>query len=76
MNDARRKRIREARDLVSRARDILEEVGSEERDSFDNLSEGLQQASNGQKSEAAAECLEEIVESLDEAITNCESAAE
>lgn len=42
MNKQRRNRIAEALELISQARDILEEVKDEEQESYENLPESLQ----------------------------------
>lgn len=42
MSKERRKRVAEALELISQARDILEEIKDEEQDCYDNLPEGLQ----------------------------------
>jgi len=67
MNDSRRKKLAEALAKMQDAKVIIEEVRDEEQESFDNLSEGLQQGDKGQK-------MEEIVSQLDEAIEACDNA--
>ena len=77
MNKARRKILSDLLTQIIKIKDELEDLksgveseGESERESFDNLSEGLQQADNGQKIEAAATELEQAVSSVDDAI-NC-----
>lgn len=48
MNKVRRKRLAEALDLISQAKDILEEVKDEEQDAFDNLPENFQYGERGE----------------------------
>ena len=48
MNKQRRNRIAEALELISQARDILEEVKDEEQESYENLPESLQYGGNRQ----------------------------
>lgn len=64
MNRDRRKRLDEVRNRIEIAKDdltqALEDLGSirdEEQEAFDNLSEGLQQTDQGQRTEAAADAL-------------------
>ena len=48
MNKQRRNRIAEALELISQARDILEEVKDEEQESYENLPESLQYGERGE----------------------------
>ncbi len=57
MNDDRRKRIDEAMEHISAAREILDTVIAEEQEAFDNLPEGLQSSERGQKMEETADSL-------------------
>lgn len=78
MNENTRKKIRMMRDALDRgpiesALSDLESIRDEEREKFDNLSEGLQASERGQAIEASAESLEsacdalqQILDSLDE----------
>lgn len=47
-------------DLLDSAKSVVEEVGSDEQESFDNMTEGLQKSERGQR-------MEEVAGSLDEA---------
>lgn len=90
MNKARRKELAEIQDRVNRAIDwfqILKDdiiaIEGEEQESFENLSEGLQQSEQGQRSEAAAEALrgtvdhiEDIQSKLDEVFESINEATE
>jgi hypothetical protein len=58
--------LEQAGPLLAEAKGIIESAASEERDAFDALPEGLQGAANGQKAEAAADKLDEVVEALGE----------
>lgn len=49
MNKQRRNRIAEALELISQARDILEEVKDEEQESYENLPESLQYGERGEQ---------------------------
>lgn len=75
MNNERRKRIGVIHDRLTAAvekwedlKSEVEELAGEEREAFDNLSEGLQQSDQGQRSEAAADALDEAVSSLESII--------
>ena len=58
MNNTRRKRLAQAAALLEQAKEIVEEVGSDETDAFDNLPEGLQA---GEKGEAMSEVADTLV---------------
>lgn len=61
MNAERRKKI-------DRALDLLREAAEEERASYDNLPEGIQESERGQKMEETADALDEAVSSLEGAL--------
>jgi hypothetical protein len=65
VNDERRKTIREAAELLGRAKTLLEIARDEERSAFDNLPEPIQAADNGTVIEEAAEQLEQLVDELE-----------
>ena len=69
MNNSTRKRIAAAFDQISKAKDLLSEVASEELDSLDSLPENLK---NGQKGET----METNVDTLDEATNLLEEVQE
>lgn len=58
MNAAGRKLIAKWASELDTIKTAIEDLASEEREKFDNLSEGLQQADRGQAIEAAADALE------------------
>lgn len=62
MNDARRKDIEKALDLIYEAKAILETVSEEEQEAFDNLPEGIQNSERG-------ETMEENISILDDAVS-------
>jgi hypothetical protein len=68
MNDERRKKLHLALDRLSEAETLLETAKDEEQDSFDNLSESLQQSERGQK-------MEEVIAALEEAINEIQAAS-
>lgn len=72
MNKDRRKRLDQAQKILEdikeqfdTARDLIRDVAEEEREAFDNLSEGLQQAERGQAMEAAADALDNAHSSME-----------
>jgi hypothetical protein len=68
MNAQRRKEIAKARGFLEEAKAIIETAASEERDYYDNMPESFQNGEKGEKASEAADKLEEIDSSLDEAI--------
>lgn len=58
MNNARRAELDEVIDLIDEARDRLDDIISDEQDSFDDLPEGLQCSRTGESMEAAIEIME------------------
>ena len=49
MNNIRRKSVKEALNLIEKAREILEEVKDEEQEAYDNLPESLQCGERGEQ---------------------------
>lgn len=66
MNNSRRRRIATAFDQISKAKDLLSEVASEELDSLDNLPENLKNGQKGEIMEAAVDALDEATNLLEE----------
>lgn len=69
MNNKRRETIKT---IIIKLEDIIcktEEVRDEEEQCFENLSEGLKSTMNGINSENAIDCLNDALESLDQAKT-------
>lgn len=66
MNKQRRIRVKDALELIDRARGILEEVMDEEQESFDNLPEGLQEGEKGERMQENIDALEEFLDNLEE----------
>lgn len=67
MNKQRRKRLGVAFDKVSEAMEILEEVKSEETDSYENLPDNFRDGDIGEKMQGYIEMLEEAYNYLDDA---------
>lgn len=76
MNNERRNKLAEACKLINKARSIVEETCLDEQESFDNLSEDLQQSERGQKSEEAIQTLDEAASTLDQVIADLEGTDE
>lgn len=81
MNQAQRKQVAAWATKVSDARAMLEEfvaeleqMAADEREKFDNMPEGLQQAERGQAIEAAADALDSMLEKVVDAISSLEEA--
>ena len=68
MNKARRKRLKEANELLDQAMNIVSECAEEERERYDNLPESLQYAEAGERMSEAADGLEEIPDSIQDII--------
>lgn len=68
MNQIRRKRLAEARNLLNRASEIISDITFEEDDAFNNLSEGLQQTMRGETMENNISELEDCADKIGEAI--------
>lgn len=66
MNKERRKRLEEACEFLDRAKSIVEECASEERDYFDNMPENMQDGEKGSKVSEVADALEAIPDEIDE----------
>ena len=68
MNKARRKRLREANELLDQAMNIVSECAEEERVCYDNLPESLQYAEAGERMSENADSLEEVPDSIQDII--------
>lgn len=67
MNRQRRKRLTEALEKVSEAMEILEEVKSEEEDSYENLPDNFRDGDRGEEMQGYIEMPEEAYNYLDDA---------
>ena len=68
MNKFRRQELREAIEALSSVSDIINEVLSEEQDSFDNLPESFQYSERGEKMEDNISDMENAVSNIDDII--------
>lgn len=76
MNNARRKELALLQEWLDNLKSALEDLSNdvrtqadEERDGFNNMTEGLQQTEQGQRIEAAADALDTAHENLEEMIS-------
>lgn len=76
MNAARRKTISEAVALIDQAHDLIEEIANQERESFDNLPEGLQESERGERMDEIATALEEAYMTLTDVVDQLNDACE
>lgn len=67
MNKQRRKRLGKAFDLVSEAMEILEDIKTEEQESYDNLPDNFRDGDKGEEMQNYIEMLEEASNYLDDA---------
>ena len=67
MNKQRRKRLGEAFNLIEHAKDILEEVMSEEEESLDNLPDNFRDGDKGEEMQNYIEMIDETIEYLEDA---------
>lgn len=74
MNNEKRKSLREALTLISRAIVITESVCDREQDAMDNYPESLQETDRFEAMEAAVENLSDATEKLEEAKSQIEDA--
>ena len=65
MNDARRRRLEDAQELIDRAQRILEDVMEEEREAYENLPEGLQRSERGMQMFDNADFLDDLITTID-----------
>lgn len=61
MNKQKRKRLEKAFDLITQAEEILEEVKTDEEDSYDNLPDNFRDGEKGEE-------MQNYIEMIDEAI--------
>lgn len=67
MNRQKRKRLGKAFDLIAEAEEILEEVKSEEEDSYENLPDNFRYGDNGEEMQNYIEMLDESIGYLQDA---------
>lgn len=67
MNRQKRKRLGKAFDLIAEAEEILEEVKSEEEDSYENLPDNFRDGDKGEEMQNYIEMLNESIGYLQDA---------
>ena len=65
MNNARRKLLKQAIELLDKADELILEVLDDERDSYDNLPEMLQSSERGEEISSNIDKLQNIYEEID-----------
>lgn len=70
MNNKRRKCMEQGIDLITKGKEILEQVLNDEEMAFDNLSDGLQQTERGENMEENIDILNDVIESINTALEN------
>lgn len=76
MNNVRRKKLKDAVDLLNRASEIVSNARSQEEDCLDNMPENLQMSDRCERMENAVDCLDDAETSIDDAISKIEEAME
>lgn len=72
MNKERRKQIAEAQKLIGQAKDLIEEICSDEQEYYDNMPESLQNGEKGERAYNATSNLQEVVDNLETAVDTLE----
>lgn len=75
MNATRRKQIEEISSKLDGLKSEIEDLQSEELDTYENMPESLKQGERGQASEMAADQLQQAVDSIDGALSSLEEAS-
>ena len=75
MNNARRKMLKQAVDLIVEAREIIEETKAEEEEAYENYPSRLQMSENGQKMNDCIFNMEDLIGSLEEIEASIEEMA-
>ena len=66
MNNQKRKRLKEAIELMERATAIIEEIKDEEQEALENLPENLQESERAENMQECIDLLEEIQSDLED----------
>lgn len=74
MNDARRKLLSEAYDLIERAQAIITDAGDDEQSYFDEMAPSFQDGERGQRAAEVASSLQDLADELDSALTTLDGA--
>lgn len=76
MNKEQRARLSKCVEMLFAVKTVVEEIGEEEQEKFDNLSGGLQLADRGLKMEEAASSLSDLGSTLDDVIDTLNNVQE
>lgn len=76
MNNARRKQIASIKTEIEEKLSLLQELQEEEQDYFDNMPENLQYSERGEKSEQAADDLQNIIDEIQSQLEELETVIE
>ena len=74
MNKQRRKAIQQALEQIADLKTSVEEINTDEQDSFDNLPEAFQDSEKGETIQEAIDFLEAATGAFDEVIDSLEQA--
>lgn len=69
MNAQKRKQIKQALELIEKAKEIIESTWEAEQESYDNMPEGLQDSERGQ-------AMYDAIDVMETAVSNCEEIAD
>lgn len=75
MNNVRRRELMRINNALEELKDRVDDVMCEEEDSFNNLTENLQQTEKGQAMEEAINNLNDAIDAIEEAIDCISEAA-
>ena len=76
MNKARRTSLMNLQDIINKAKEKLEELLEEEEEARDNLPENLLNSERYERAEAACDNITGAIDSLEEAMSYIEEAAQ
>lgn len=76
MNNERRAELKKAITHLDDARTIVEQIRDDEQDSYDNMPEGLQSSSKGERLEEITDQLSETASTIEQCVTDIEQAME
>ena len=76
MNKARRTSLMNLQDIINKAKEKLEELLEEEEEARDNLPENLLNSERYERAEAACNNITSAIDSLEEAMSYIEEAAQ
>lgn len=76
MNEARRKEINRAKELLDQAREIIETAQSDEQEYYDAMPESFQNGEKGERATASADALQEAIDGFDTIVDALNTATE